>query len=334
MMKKFLITLGVVLMALTFGPAVILLIVARAKRWKKYGDIAECAVWWHTFSFMLPYKAKKMGVISNKIWAWLLVLISPLAWIVYTIIFLCILAVNLNKPLEYDELPFKTKEDMCALTGFEEFPEFEYMGNSKDGWDGIVWTEFRFSDEKSAEVLMQQIEAELKNEDNIFWSKDSLRKEEDKKFFGCEVVYVIERGWDSIYIEGVQEMKEKFTQVRMCIGEKGFALRHMRNWGGNLDYYSNVDSLSALTGVAFHEYKMVNLGYNNYFVDSGWRATLKLNTKPSKTFINAIKNSPNWEQTEDGCYHFHQSDRSGQDLWEDIIVNPKNKVVHLSVSNH
>jgi hypothetical protein len=333
-MKKFLITLGVVLMALTFWPAVILLIVARAKRWKKYGDIAECAVWWHTFSFMLPYKAKKMGVISNKIWAWLLVLISPLAWIVYTIIFLCILAVNLNKPLEYDELPFKTKEDMCALTGFEEFPEFEYMGNSKDGWDGIVWTEFRFSDEKSAEVLMQQIEAELKNEDNIFWSKDSLRKEEDKKFFGCEVVYVIERGWDSIYIEGAQEMKEKFTQVRMCIGEKGFALRHMRNWGGNLDYYSNVDSLSALTGVAFPEYKMVNLGYNNYFVDSGWRATLKLNTKPSKTFINAIKNSPNWEQTEDGCYHFHQSDRSGQDLWEDIIVNPKNKVVHLSVSNH
>ncbi|MBR5466391.1 MAG: hypothetical protein IKU79_03165 [Bacteroidaceae bacterium] len=334
MMKKFLITLGVVLIALTFWPAVILLIVARAKGWKKYGDIAECAVWWHTFSFMLPYKAKKMGVISNKIWAWLLVLISPLAWIVYTIIFLCILAVNLNKPLEYDELPFKTKEDMCALTGFEEFPEFEYMGNRKDGWDGIVWTEFRFSDEKSAEVLMQQIEAELKNEDNIFWSKDSLRKEEDKKFFGCEVVYVMERGWDSIYIEGAQEMKEQFTQVRMCIGEKGFALRHMRNWGGNLDYYSNVDSLSALTGVAFPEYKMVNLGYNNYFVDSGWRATLKLNTKPSKTFINAIKNSPNWEQTEDGCYHFHQSDRSGQDLWEDIIVNPKNKVVHLSVSNH
>ena len=334
MMKKFLITLGVVLMALTFWPAVILLIVARAKGWKKYGDIAECAVWWHTFSFMLPYKAKKMGVISNKIWAWLLVLISPLAWIVYTIIFLCILAVNLNKPLEYYELPFKTKEDMCALTGFEEFPEFEYMGNSKDGWDGIVWTEFRFSDEKSAEVLMQQIEAELKNEDNIFWSKDSLRKEEDKKFFGCEVVYVMERGWDSIYIEGAQEMKEQFTQVRMCIGEKGFALRHMRNWGGNLDYYSNVDSLSAMTGVAFPEYKMVNLGYNNYFVDSGWRATLKLNTKPSKTFINAIKNSPNWEQTEDGCYHFHQSDRSGQDLWEDIIVNPKNKVVHLSVSNH
>ena len=334
MMKKFFITLGVVLIALTFLPAVILLIVARAKGWKKYGDIAECAVWWHTFSFMLPYKAKKMGVISNKIWAWLLVLISPLAWIVYTIILLCILAVNLNKPLEYDELPFKTKEDMCALTGFEEFPEFEYMGNSKDGWDGIVWTEFRFSDEKSAEVLMQQIEAELKNEDNIFWSKDSLRKEEDKKFFGCEVVYVMERGWDSIYIEGAHEMKEKFTQVRMCIGEKGFALRHMRNWGGNLDYYSNVDSLSALTGVAFPEYKMVNLGYNNYFVDSGWRATLKLNTKPSKTFINAIKNSPNWEQTEDGCYHFHQSDRSGQDLWEDIIVNPKNKVVHLSVSNH
>ena len=334
MMKKFLITLGVVLMALTFWPAVILLIVARAKGWKKYGDIAECAVWWHTFSFMLPYKAKKMGVISNKIWAWLLVLISPLAWIVYTIIFLCILAVNLNKPLEYDELPFKTKEDMCALTGFGEFPEFEYMGNSKDGWDGIVWTEFRFSDEKSAEVLMQQIEAELKNEDNIFWSKDSLRKEEDKKFFGCEVVYVMERRWDSIYIEGAQEMKEKFTQVRMCIGEKGLALRHMRNWGGNLDYYSNVDSLSALTGVAFPEYKMVNLGYNDYFVDSGWSATLKLASKPSRTFINAIRKNSQWERTAEGTYHFRMSGRGGRDLWEDIYVDPNSRLVKVNVSTY
>ena len=87
MMKKFLITLGVVLMALTFWPAVILLIVARAKGWKKYGDIAECAVWWHTFSFMLPSRARKLGVISNNIWAWLLVPVSPLAWVVYAIIF-------------------------------------------------------------------------------------------------------------------------------------------------------------------------------------------------------------------------------------------------------
>ena len=334
MIKKFWITLGVVLLALNFWHAVILLIVARAKGWKRCGDIADCAAWWHTLSFMLPFRARKLGVISNKIWAWLLVLASPLAWVVYAIIFMCILMVNQNKPLEYDELPFKTKDDMCALTGFGEFPEFEYMGNSKDGWDGIVWAEFRFSDEKSAEVLKQQIEAELKNEDNIFWSKDSLRKEEDKKFFGCEVVYVMERGWDSIYIEGAQEMDEKFTQVRMCIGEKGFALRHMHNWGWNLEYYSNADSLSALTDVTFPEYKMVNLIYNDYFVDSGWSATLKLNRKPCKDFINAIRNSPKWELTEEGHFHFHQSDRGGQDLWEDIYVDPNSKLVKVNVSTY
>lgn len=42
-MKKFWITLGIVLLALTFWPTVILLIVARAKGWKRCGDIAECA---------------------------------------------------------------------------------------------------------------------------------------------------------------------------------------------------------------------------------------------------------------------------------------------------
>ena len=78
MIKKLFTVVSILLLAITFWPAVIVLIVARIMNNKKWGDIAECILWWNLIPFVLPFRAKKLGVISKRIYAWLLVMVSPI----------------------------------------------------------------------------------------------------------------------------------------------------------------------------------------------------------------------------------------------------------------
>lgn len=331
MIKKLLTVVGILLLAITFWPAVIVLIVARIMGNKKWGDIAECIQWWNLIPFVLPFRAKKLGVISKRIYAWLLVMVSP--------IFIFIYAVIIGYTVYYTSITprtihFKTKNDIAALTEIAEFPEIEYLKHSHDNWEGHTWTEHKFLDTNSVDGLIREIELNIASGENVYWRKDSVQRQEDKDFFGGKYVYVMERAWDSIYTEMPKGTGLEHANVRVVVGKKALTIKEMPCGWGNLEYYSNRDSLSALCGVPFPEYKVVNLWANNYAIDSGWGATLKLASKPGRAFINAIRKNPQWERTAEGTYHFHMSGRGGRDLWEDIYVDPNSKLVKVNVSTY
>ena len=248
------------------------------------------------------------------------------------IIFICLMESGSSK--SYEELAFKTKNDIAALTEIGDFPEIEYLKHSHDNWDGHTWTEHMFQDTNSVDELIREIELKIDSKENVYWRKDSLQRQEDKEFFGGEYVYVMERAWDSIYTEMPRGTGLERANVMVVVGKKALTIKEMPCGWSNLEYYSNRDSLSALCGMAFPEYKVVNLMPNNYSKDSGWEATLKLASKPSRTFINAIRKNSQWERTTEGTYHFRMSGRGGRDLWEDIYVDPNSKLVKVNVSTY
>ena len=248
------------------------------------------------------------------------------------IAFVCLMETGSSK--SYEDLTFKTKNDIAALTEIAEFPEIEYLKHSHDNWEGHTWTEHKFLDTNSVDGLIREIELKIASEENAYWRKDSVQGQEDKDFFGGEYVYVMERAWDSIYTEMPKGTGLEHANVRVVVGKKAITIKEMPCGWGNLEYYSNRDSLSALCGVPFPEYKVVNLWANNYAIDSGWGATLKLASKPGRAFINAIRKNSQWERTAEGTYHFHMSGRGGRDLWEDIYVDPNSKLVKVNVSTY
>ena len=292
--------------------------------------ISKCVLWWIICPILLPSKAKKLGVIHKSVYGWMLVLLSPIAILVYI---LFAFFINFNKPLPYDKLPYTSHEDIAAITEIADFPEFEYVTNTKDDFGGVNYTENRFKNEKDVEQLFLKIESKLIDKENIFWSKDTLQTNEDKEYFGSDIIYICERGWDTLYTNAPKGIKE-VGQVQIIIGKKSFTLKDEICVCWDLDYYSNADSLSKLTGIQFPQYKIVNLNYCNAFIDPGWDATLKLDKKPSKAFIQSIQKANHWKKQDDGTYHFHMSDRGGGDLWEDIVIDPKSRIVKLSVSTH
>lgn len=292
--------------------------------------VSECVLWWIIGPILLPSKAKKLGVIRKSVYGWLLVLLSPIAIFTYI---LFAFFIDFNKPLPYDKLPYTSHEDIVAITEIADFPEFEYITNTRDDFEGINYTENRFKNEKDVEKLFLEIESKLIEKEKIFWSKDSLSTNEDKEFFGSDIVYICKRGWDTLYTTVPKGIEEE-GQVRIVIGKKTFTLKDEACICWNLDYYSNADSLSKLTGVQFPKYEIVNLYYFKAFIDHSWDAILKLDKKPSKAFIQSIQKNNHWKKQDDGTYHFHMSDRGGRNLWEDITIDPKSRIVKLSVSTY
>lgn len=331
MFKKLLTIAGIVLLAITLWPAIIVLIVARIMGNKKWGDIAECILWWNLMPFVLPFRAKKLGVISNRIYAWLMVMISPIAILTYAIIIGYTVYYTSITPRT---IHFQIKNDIAALTDIADFPEIRHLSSSHDNWEGHTWTEHMFLDTNSVDGLISEIEHKIASKENVYWRKDTLQRQEDKEFFGVEHVYVMERAWDSIYTEMPRGTGLERANVRVVVGKKAITIKEMPCGWWNLEYYSNRDSMSALCGMAFPEYKVVNLMPYNYVHDSGWSATLKLASKPSRAFINAIRKNTQWEQTAEGTYHFRMSGRGGRDLWEDIYVDPNSKLVKVNVSTY
>lgn len=289
--------------------------------------VSKCVLWWIIWPILLPSKAKELGVISKSVYGWILALLSPIAILIYILVAFFL---NINKPLPYDELLFTSHEDIVAITEIADFPEFEYVTNTREDFGDVNYTENRFKNEEDAEKLFLEIESKLMDKENIFWSKDSLWANEDKERFGSDIVYVCERGWDTLYTNAPKGIKEE-RQVQIVVGKKIFTLKDEVCIYSDLDYYSNADSLSKLTGVQFPKYKIVNLNSSfNGFHDPSLRATLILDKKPSWAFIQSIKKAEHWEKQDDGTYKFHMLDSS----WRGITIDPKSRIVELSVSTY
>lgn len=306
--------------------------IAKLAKKEKIVKVSECMLWWLTLSVLFPKKTAYHGLIRKKIYAWMLVLISPAAFITYAIIGL--MKTPTNKELPYEDLLATSREEMVAITMMDDFPEFEYLNNWRDNWDGKTYVRFQFKDKTEVDKFTARIRAKLNTKENFLWKIDSLSTNDSKEFFGSDIVYVFRRGWDTLYVKSPECIKENCTQLQISIGNKAFTLRYEGCYPWNLEYYSNPDSLSKLTNVKFPDYKIVNINYDDYWMDDSWNATLELEKKTTKTFIQSLNKSKNWEKLDDGRYRFFLAARNERDLWEYVYVDPQSKFVILEVSTY
>lgn len=330
--------IGAVLVASVVAPlAFIVYLVARWQKLDKLAGVAVCVLCWSTLSVFLPSAAARHGLIRKKACRWLLTLVSPAAIVSYAFwaIVIGMATSPTCKTLPYEELLATSHEDMVAITGLDDFPEFEYLSNHKDNWEGVVNVQYHFNDFREVERFTAKVNSQLKSKENLFWSVDTLEDDEAIALYGSNIVYTLYRGWgDTLYVDSPKGVKADCTQVWLSIGCEAFTMRYSACYPWNLEFYSSPDSLSSLTGVAFPDYAIVNCRYYDYFIDDSWEATLELAQKPSSTFIQSLKASPQWERLGDGRYCFSSLDRGGHDLWENIYVDPTSRFVTLDVSTH
>ena len=307
-------------------------ITAKLTHNERVANIAICIAFWLILPFALPFKAKSSGLISKGIYGWLLAIFSPIGIGFCLIIgLLTAFLISLNKSISYEDLPFTAREDIAAIVEIADFPEFEYIAHSHDGWNGTNFTQNRFKNTAEVEKLFDNLKTKMADQDNVFWSCLPLSDKKDLEFFGCSEIYVCRRGWDVRHSRSPKGIGHN-AQVQLSIGKKAFTIRETDCLPWNMEYYSRADSLSKLTGVAFPKYEVVNVEYMSG-IDPAFEATLKLDKRPSKKLLNSIQQTENWKLEADGKYHFHLSDRKG-DLWEDIIVDPQSRLVKLSISSH
>lgn len=301
--------------------SIIALIVSKLMHKDSVAKVSECVLWWSLFPFVLPFRARKSGVIRKPIYAWLLTLLSPF---VFIIMFIVTIHIKM-------QLPDITHKEVVAITGITDFPEFEYRHYYSIRLGITLFEGYCFKDKVEVEHFFEKIDSLIANGENTFWSKDTLRHVENIGHYGSEVVYTYNRSWDSLYIKEAKEVKVPGI-ARITIGKDvfDFAERHYCKW--DLDYYSNVNILRLLTGVAFPQYTIVNIDYNDYFyMLHTWCATLKLDEKLSDELVQTIQKDEKWEKLNNGTYIFCVEDREGQDLWECVTIDPDSDIAKLNV---
>ena len=300
--------------------ATISLIVSKLMRKDFAAKVSECILWWGLFPVVLPFRAKKLKVISKDVYAWMLALLSPF---IVSIVLAVAMYVKSHRPSI-------THEEIVAITEIADFPEFEYHCYSTPL--GMVFSEgYCFKNEENVLRLFEKIDSLIANGESTFWSKDTLINIENIEYYGSEIVYTYNRSWDSMYIEEAKEVKvPRIARITIGKDEFDFAERHCCKW--DIDYYSNVNILSLLTGVEFPQYTIVNIDCNDYdFMRHTWCATLKLDEKPSDDLIQTIQKDENWNKLNNGTYIFRVEDREGQDLWECVTIDPNSDIAKLNV---
>lgn len=285
----------------------------------KVAHVAECVVWWLTISLIFPFRAKKHGIISRKLYGWILALLSPPAIATYYIIYSL---ATINSPLPYEKLDFTTREEIASITEILDFPEFEYVDNTHDGYTGVYTVHYLFKNEEEVKTLFEALSSKYDSEDNIFWTTDSLRNE-----------YVCSRGWDGEFVKCPDNIDTGGRHVRIVIDKKGFSLTPTECWMFGADDYVNPDSLQKVIGVTLPSYTFVNCEFIDMFVDKAWEATIELENKPSIALINALQHAENWSLQDDGTFKFFMDGRNG-DTWETIYVNPNSRFVRISYNTY
>lgn len=317
---KFYFVLNVLFGIISIVLATISLVVSKLMRKNFAAKVSECILWWSLFPILLPFRAKKLKVISKDVYAWTLALLSPL---IVSIVLVVAMHIKLHRPSI-------TREEIVAITEIADFPEFEYHCYSTPL--GMVLSEgYCFKNDEDVERLFEKIDSLIADDTNSFWSKDTLTNIENIVYYGSEIVYTYNRSWDSLYINETKEVKVPRI-ARITIGKDvfTFAERHCSKW--NLDYYSNVDNLRLLTGVEIPQYTVINIDYNDYcFMGHTWCATLKLDEKPNDKLVQTIQKDEKWEKLNNGTYTFCVEDREGQDLWERVTIDPNSNIAKLNV---
>lgn len=317
------IVIAVVLTCLSF----VIKIVSQTMKWDRARDIAECVMWWSSVSLVLPFRGCLLRVIGKALYGWLLVFISPAAIITYAIIFA---SFSTNQPLPYEKLPFTSHDEIAAITEVVDFPTFEYEGNSHDKSSCETRVRYIFKDSVAVLKLYETLEKRCSSDDNLYWTKDTLTGAEEIEYWGGNIVYTCQRGWDKDFTKSPDGISVSAGQVTIFIGKKKFiVMPEVLAYGIYFEDYATPDSLEKITGVRFPEYQIVDYGFHDMFLDNDWQVVIDLKTKPSKELINAIRNAKNWTQREDGIYCFRK-----EDSMEKIYIDPQSRYVKIASSTY
>ena len=235
-----------------------------------------------------------------------LMLVSPAAMVTYGTAF-CVQLLFFPSPLSEEEVPYKTHEDLVAITGLQDFPAFTYSHNERDVWSGDVTIYYNF-DQALTSAYNKKLSALCQAPNNCLWSKSG----DDQ--------YVLNRSWDGKYIKS----SLCGGQIELIIGQSGFIIKRTYNIMGRIEDFAEAKNLNKLTGVTFPEYKVVN------YQGEGWRDYdvvyyLLLDKKPSKQFIRQLENSPKWTKQKDGTYHCRWDGDS--QYWESVTVDKDSRVI-------
>lgn len=300
----------------------IVFVVAKIMHNKKTANASLCFMIWMTISFIFPTVAKREDVIKKTWVAVLLMFLSPPAIATYT--FVATSCFNISS-CPYEELKFTDRQSLISLTSLPFFPEFEYQNNSYDSWDGTHYVRFAFKDEPDKDFF-QMIETQRNQKDNLFWSVDTLRHEDDRKFFGSDFVFIFARGWDGKYIPAPSEGMPENAYTELIIGKKSFVCRYSEYNCYSCDRLGDRDSISDMTGVRFPPYKSVNCSFHSIGPDMSEDWIIQLDKLPSNEFIRQIQSSSNWKQMDDGTYKFEKEHPRQE--FETIYVKPDSKIVN------
>ncbi len=280
------------------------------KKANKYAKFYELSVLWLTWSCKLPFRMCKRGAKYGWLGAGLM-FVSPAAIATYAVAYY-VQQVYFPFPLSEKEVPYKTHDDLVAITELKDFPTFTYSHNKRDvnGWSGNeTATIYYVFDQPLPPAFAKKLNALCDDPDNCIWYKNE----------GNE--YNLQRGFDGKYIKS----SIKDAQIKLSISQSGFVVITQKyNIIGRIEDFAERDTLSKNTGVTFPKYKLVNYeggeGMNDYSVTY----YLLMDEKPSKNFIQQLENSPKWTKKKDGTYSCSWGkDNHG----EEVTVDKNSRVV-------
>ena len=271
----------------------------------RYDRFYKLSTLWLTLSYRLPKKMHKKGT-RQALLGVALMLVSPPAIVTFATGYGLYKTLS-PTPLSYEEITYKTREELAAITGLEDFPAFTYIRNEKDWFDGHVTVFYKF-DKPLTAAFTKKLAALDKEPEYCFWHGDSL-------------TFVMRRGWDGKYIKSPEEGLAADC-IELLMGKQGFKITPI-NLSSHAEMLGDRKTLEKDTGVSFPKYKVVN--YDGYEArDFQIVDYLLLDKKPSRDFILQLEKSPKWEKQEDGSFNCFLE---GNNDSRRITVNPDSRIV-------
>ena len=267
---------------------------------RKTVDIIVCALWWLTVSIVFPYQARKRGLIRRRWVRILLTFISPAALLTYGIIWFGI-EIGRGPGFDPEQAPFRTREEIVALTGLADLPDFSREKYYYDWWEG--WTRVRYSFSKPLpDEVRKALEDLCSEKDNPYWT---LEEPTDTAFYGISK-YVFSRGWLSEVIDKPDDILPDDMHVTISFGDNGFDIVFHHQGMFHLDGWSSAEQVSGNTRVDFPDFEIVDYEWTDHFPDVAATMTIRFKQHPDRRFLRQLEASDGWHEEDDG-YSFRTS---------------------------
>ena len=283
---------------------------------RKTADIFVCTLWWLTVSIVFPCQTRKRGLIRHGWVRLLLTLLSPAALLTYLVISFIILIGDV--PGFDPELAlFNTREEIIALTGIEDFPEFVYKDYSYDWWEGIPTIRYTYT-EPLPESARNYLESACMDPGNVYWTAS---EPEDDSLFSFKR-YTYKHGWMRGFVDKPSGILPDDMHVTVDLGEMGFEVTYHSNGPSysELMEWANPNSLTYKTGIAFPDFEIVDYEWYHR-LDPSAMMTIRFSKESDREFYQNLDTSRNWEKEKGGYTYAAPLDEYSRQGYTVLVPN-------------